>query len=35
MSSERILLKVKKLVPHAELPYKGSILAAGYDLVSA
>lgn len=35
MSSERILLKIKKLVPHAELPYKGSALAAGYDIVSA
>ncbi len=35
MSSDWILLKIKKLVPHAELPYKGSALAAGYDLVSA
>ena len=35
MSSEKILLKIKKLVPYAELPYKGSALAAGYDLVSS
>lgn len=35
MTSDWILLKIKKLVPHAELPYKGSVLAAGYDLVAA
>jgi len=35
MSSDKILLKIKKLVPHAELPYKGSALAAGYDIVSS
>ena len=35
MSSEKILLRIKKLVPHAELPYKGSAQAAGYDMVSA
>ncbi len=35
MSSEKIVLKIKKLVPHAELPYRGSALAVGYDLVSA
>ena len=35
MSSEKLILKIKKLVPHAELPYKGSALAAGYDIVAA
>lgn len=35
MSSDKLYLKIKKLIPQAELPYKGSALAAGYDLSSA
>eukprot|EP00486_Rosalina_sp_Unknown_P011067 CAMPEP_0201591854 /NCGR_PEP_ID=MMETSP0190_2-20130828/189900_1 /ASSEMBLY_ACC=CAM_ASM_000263 /TAXON_ID=37353 /ORGANISM="Rosalina sp." /LENGTH=401 /DNA_ID=CAMNT_0048050345 /DNA_START=81 /DNA_END=1286 /DNA_ORIENTATION=+ len=33
--SENPVLKVKKLSEHATIPTKGSVLAAGYDLVAA